>query len=119
MLQDSHFADVRSDIADRALQVSLLVDRDRANALGISTEELRSTLYSGFGTRQVSTIYETGDNYSVLIELDPAISWNPDLLDTVYVRAASRALVPIGAFAKVRRSVGELSINQLGQLPAV
>jgi HAE1 family hydrophobic/amphiphilic exporter-1 len=29
------------------------------------------------------------------------------------------ALVPIGAFAEARRTVGELSINQLGQLPAV
>jgi len=93
--------------------------RDKANAHGISTNQLRSTLYSGFGTRQVSTIYETGDNYSVLLELDPAIAWRPDLLDTVYVRSASGALVPIGAFAEVRRSVGELSINQLGQLPAV
>ena len=95
------------------------MDRDKANALGISTNQLRSTLYSGFGTRQVSTIYETGDNYSVLLELDPAIAWSPDLLDTVYVRSASGTLVPIGAFAEVRRSVGELSINQLGQLPAV
>ena len=55
----------------------------------------------------------------MLLELDPSIAWSPDLLDTVYVRAASGMLVPIGAFAEVRRSVGELSINQLGQLPAV
>jgi HAE1 family hydrophobic/amphiphilic exporter-1 len=119
MERDPHFADVSSDLEDGAQQVSLIVDRDKANALGISTNQLRSTLYSGFGTRQVSTIYETGDNYSVLLELDPAIAWSPDLLDTVYVRSAAGALVPIGAFAEVRRSVGELSINQLGQLPAV
>jgi HAE1 family hydrophobic/amphiphilic exporter-1 len=119
MERDPHFADVSSDLEDSAQQVSLIVDRDKANALGISTNQLRSTLYSGFGTRQVSTIYATGDNYSVLLELDPSIAWSPDLLDTVYVRAASGTLVPIGAFAEVRRSVGELSINQLGQLPAV
>jgi len=119
MEQDPRFADVSSDLEDSAQQVSLIVDRDKANALGISTNQLRSTLYAGFGTRQVSTIYETGDNYSVLLELDPAIAWSPDLLDTVYVRSASGTLVPIGAFAEVRRSVGELSINQLGQLPAV
>jgi HAE1 family hydrophobic/amphiphilic exporter-1 len=119
MERDSHFADVSSDLEASAQQVSLIVDRDKANALGISTNQLRSTLYSGFGTRQVSTIYATGDNYSVVLELDPSIPWTPDLLDTVYVRAASGALVPIGAFAEVRRTVGELSISQLGQLPAV
>jgi HAE1 family hydrophobic/amphiphilic exporter-1 len=116
---DPHFADVSSDLEASAQQVSLIVDRDKANALGISTNQLRSTLYSGFGTRQVSTIYATGDNYSVVLELDPSISWTPDLLDTVYVRSAGDTLVPIGAFAEVRRTVGELSINQLGQLPAV
>jgi HAE1 family hydrophobic/amphiphilic exporter-1 len=119
MERDPHFADVSSDLEASAQQVSLIVDRDKANALGISTNQLRSTLYSGFGTRQVSTIYATGDNYSVLLELDPAIAWTPDLLDTVYVRSATGSLVPIGAFAEVRRTVGELSINQLGQLPAV
>ena len=77
MEDDPHFADVSSDLEDSAQQVSLIVDRDKANALGISTNQLRSTLYSGFGTRQVSTIYETGDNYSVLLELDPAIALEP------------------------------------------
>jgi HAE1 family hydrophobic/amphiphilic exporter-1 len=103
MERDPHFADVSSDLEASAQQVTLMVDQDKANALGISTNQLRSTLYSGFGTRQVSTIYATGDNYSVVLELDPAIAWTPDLLDTVYVRSASGSLVPIGAFAEVRR----------------
>lgn len=119
MERDPHFADVSSDLEASAQQATLIVDQDKANALGISANQLRSTLYSGFGTRQVSTIYATGDNYSVVLELDPDISWSPDLIDTVYVRSATGTLVPIGAFAEVRRTVGELSINQLGQLPAV
>jgi HAE1 family hydrophobic/amphiphilic exporter-1 len=133
MDRDPTFADVSTDLESSAQQATLIVDKDKANALGISSDQLRSTLYSGFGTRQVSTIYATGDNYSVLIEFDPSIPWGPELLNTVYVRAAEgrvapvgvyvRAaegrLVPIGAFAEVRRTVGALSINQLGQLPAV
>jgi HAE1 family hydrophobic/amphiphilic exporter-1 len=119
MQDDPTFADVTTDLETSAQQASLIVDKDKANALGITADQLRSTLYSGFGTRQVSTIYATGDNYSVLIEFDPRIPWGPDLLDTVYVRSSSGKLVPIGAFAEVKRTVGALSINQLGQLPAV
>jgi HAE1 family hydrophobic/amphiphilic exporter-1 len=119
MDQDPTFADISTDLETSAQQATLVVDQDKANALGISSDQLRSTLYSGFGTRQVSTIYATGDNYSVVLEFDPNIAWTPDLLDTVYVRSASSKLVPIGAFAEVRRTVGALSINQLGQLPAV
>jgi HAE1 family hydrophobic/amphiphilic exporter-1 len=119
MSRDPTFADVDTDMESSAQQATLVVDKDKANALGVSADTLRNTLYSGFGTRQVSTIYATGDNYSVLIEFDPSIPWGPDLLNTVYVRSASGKLIPIGAFAEVRRTVGELSVNQLGQLPAV
>ncbi len=119
MRGDPAFADVTTDLESSAQQASLIIDKDKANALGISADQLRSTLYSGFGTRQVSTIYATGDNYAVLVEFDPRIAWTPDLLDTVYVRSSSGRLVPIGAFAEVKRTVGALSINQLGQLPAV
>ena len=120
MERDPRFADVSSDLEDNAQQVSLIVDRDKANALGISTNQLRSTLYSGFGTRQVSTIYETGDNYSVAAR---ARSGDRSGARTCSIRSMCAlppaALVPIGAFAEVRRTVGELSVNQLGQLPAV
>ncbi|HET6159967.1 MAG TPA: efflux RND transporter permease subunit [Dongiaceae bacterium] len=119
MGRDPTFADVSTDLESSAQQATMVVDKDKANALGISADQLRSTLYSGFGTRQISTIYATGDNYSVLIEFDPDIAWDPQLLNTVYVRAAEGKLVPIGAFADVQRTVGALSINQLGQLPAV
>ena len=38
-----------------ATQATLIVDNDKASSLGISAKQLRSTLYSGFGSRQSST----------------------------------------------------------------
>ena len=55
-----------------------MVDRDKAASLGINADQMRSTLYSGFGSRQVSTIYGSGDTYSVLMEFDPRINWNSE-----------------------------------------
>ena len=43
----------------------------------------------------------------------------PRILPDVRIRNASGKLVPIGAFARVERTAGSLTINQLGQLPAV
>jgi len=119
MAHDSKFADVNSDLQDNAIQATLRIDKDKANALGISTSKLRSTLYAGFGTLQISTIYATGDSNQVLLEFDPRIPWTPALLDDVKIRSSSGKLVPIGAFATVERTAGPLTINQLGQLPAV
>ena len=119
MSADEHFADVNSDLQINATQAVLIVDKDKASSLGVSAGQLRSTLYSGFGSRQVSTIYGTGDSFAVLIEFDEKFNWTTAELPDVRIRNLDGKLVPIGAFARVERIAGSLAINQLGQLPAV
>ena len=114
-----YFVDVLSDLQNNALQATLVIDKDKAKTLGIAADQLRSTLYSGFGTRQISTIYATGDSYEVLLEFDPDMDWSTNRLDLIYVRSAGGSLIPLSAFAHVERSVGTVTVAQLGQLPAV
>src|SRR5215216_105123 len=46
--------------------------------------------------------------------------WTADRLDLIRIRApANGKLVPLSTIAQVERTAGPLSINQLGQLPAV
>jgi hydrophobic/amphiphilic exporter-1 (mainly G- bacteria), HAE1 family len=116
---DPRFTDVNSDLQINATQATLVVDKDKASSLGISAEQLRSTLYSGFGSRQISTIYATGDSFYVVMEFTDRINWTTAELPDVRIRNAQGKLVPIGAFARVDRTAGSLAINQLGQLPAV
>jgi hydrophobic/amphiphilic exporter-1 (mainly G- bacteria), HAE1 family len=113
------YADVTSDLQSNALVAQLVVDRTKAASLGVSMDVLRSTLYAGFGTEQVSTIYEANDSYQVIMELDPHIDWTPERLSTIEVSTSSGSLVPLGAFSHVETGAGQLTINQLGQLPAV
>ena len=119
MGSDPRFIDVTSDLQINATQAILVVDKDKASSLGISAEQLRSTLYSGFGSRQISTIYGTGDSFYVVMEFTDKINWTTAELPDVRIRNAQGKLVPIGAFARVERIAGSLAINQLGQLPAV
>jgi hydrophobic/amphiphilic exporter-1 (mainly G- bacteria), HAE1 family len=119
MTRDSRFADVNSDLQINATQATLIVDKDKASSLGISAEQLRSTLYSGFGSRQISTIYGTGDSFYVVMEFTDKTNWTTAELPDVRIRNSAGKLVPIGAFARIERTAGSLTINQLGQLPAV
>ena len=61
--------------ADQRDAGDLIVDKDKASSLGISAEQLRSTLYSGFGSRQISTIYGTGDSFYVVMEFTDKTNW--------------------------------------------
>jgi HAE1 family hydrophobic/amphiphilic exporter-1 len=115
----STFTDVTTDLQNNAMQATLVVDKDKANFLGVSADVLRSTLYSGFGVRQVSTIFATGDSYEVVVEFDPRINWSSDRLDMSRVRAKNGMLIPMSSFAHVERTVGPLTVNQLGQITSV
>jgi HAE1 family hydrophobic/amphiphilic exporter-1 len=119
MSRDPSFTDVNSDLQINATQATLIVDKSKASSLGISAAQLRSTLYSGFGSRQVSTIYGTGDSFSVIMAFNEGLNWTTAELPDVRIRNNEGKLVPIGAFARIERTAGSLTINQLGQLPAV
>jgi HAE1 family hydrophobic/amphiphilic exporter-1 len=120
MIHDPLFADVTTDIQNNALQATIAIDSAKASTLGITADQLRNSLYYGFGTNQASTIFQTGNNYQVIVELDPAIAQTPELLNQVRIRSTTTGkLVPISAFAHVTRTAGLLSVNQLNQLPAV
>jgi len=119
MSQDGMFIGVRADAQETALQATIHVDHDKARQLGITSEQLRETLHTGFGTRQAATIHGSADSYQVLIEFDPRLSRTMDPLDLVTVRSASGALIPLSSFAAIERTAGPRSISQLGQRPVV
>ena len=116
---DPLFKDVTTDSQLKGLQASLQIDRDRANALGVNMDSVRSTLYSAFGERQVSTMYTSVDSYRIIMEVAPSAQKDEGGLQDIYVRSSSGSLVPISSFATIKRTVGPTSINHVGQLQAI
>jgi HAE1 family hydrophobic/amphiphilic exporter-1 len=53
------------------------------------------------------------------MELLPQYQRDPAALSLLYIRSAGGKLVPLGTVAKLTRTVGPLTVNHLGQLPAV
>jgi len=113
------FQDVTSDLQIKNTQVDIAIDRDKASALGLDPEQIQNALYNAFGARQVSTIYTPSNEYSVILEVEPQYQRDASTLSLLYVRSSGSNLVPLGAVARIGTSIGPLSINHLGQLPAV
>ena len=111
--------DVTSDLQITQPQISVEIDRNKASALGVSAEEIETTLYDAYGSRQVSTIYGTTNQYWVVMELLPRYQTDPSVLSMLYVRSNTGALVPLNAVATLKPTIGPLAITHLGQLPSV
>jgi hydrophobe/amphiphile efflux-1 (HAE1) family protein len=111
--------DVNSDLALRARSAAIDIDRDAAARLGLTVDQIRSTLYSAFGSRQVSTIYAPEDTYQVILEADPAYLDVHAMLRRLTVRAPGGATVPLDVVAHVSDRPTALTVSHLAQLPAV
>jgi HAE1 family hydrophobic/amphiphilic exporter-1 len=111
--------DVTSDLQIHNPQVDVKIDRDRAHTLGVTAQQIEDALYTAFGSRWVSTIYAPNNEYRVIMELLPERQRQIEDLSLLYIRSSGGALVPLDSVARVTRSLGPLTVNHLGQLPAV
>ncbi len=112
-------ADVNSDQQFQGLQATVVVDRDAAGRLGIHPEAIDSTLYSGFGQRQVSIMYGPQNQYRVVLEADRQYQGDPTALDKVFIRSAGGQMVPLSSIAHYKIANIPLAVNHQGQFAAV
>jgi HAE1 family hydrophobic/amphiphilic exporter-1 len=119
MLRLPIIQDVITDLQIRSPRITVDIDRDKAATLGLTAQQIESTLYSGFGPRWTSTIYAPSNQYRVLLELDPKYQTFADYLSKIFFKSNDGNFVPLGAFAKLIQDAGPQSINHSGQLPSV
>ncbi len=111
--------DVTSDLQIKNPQVNVDIDRDKASALGITAAQVESGLSMAYSAQQVSTIYAPNNQYQVIMQVLPEFQLDPASLSLLYIRSANGQLVPLSSVSKLSQNLGPLSVNHLGQLPAV
>ena len=111
--------EVSSDLQIKTPRVNVVLDRDRAAALGLDWNNISSTLYDAFGPQFSSTIYAPTNQYRVLLEMLPQFQEHTDGLNMIYLKSNSGQLVPLSAVAKLVLDAGPQSIPHSGQLPSV
>ena len=77
--------DLNSDQQDKGLETDLVIDRDTASRLGLTAAQIDNTLYDAFGQRQVSTIYESLNQYHVVMVVAQRYWQDPSALKDIYV----------------------------------
>ena len=95
------------------------IDRNRALAVGVTPDAIANTLYDAYGTRRVTTITTSSNQYDVLLEVLPQDQRDPSALSNLYLRSSAGKMVPLSAVATLKQTVAPLNINHIGQLPAV
>ncbi|MFK3722552.1 efflux RND transporter permease subunit [Pseudomonas monteilii] len=96
-------------------QVTLVVDRDQAKRLGIDMDMVTTVLNNAYSQRQISTIYDSLNQYQVVLEINPRYAWDPTTLEQVQVITADGARVPLSSFARYENSLANDRVSHDGQ----
>ncbi len=111
--------DVNSNLELRNPEIQIDILRDRAAALGITPQQIQSTLYDAYGARRITSIYSSSDQFSVLMQLDTQFQADINALSALHIKSTNQQMVPLSSVATIKSGVGPLSISHFGQLPAV
>ena len=111
--------DVTTDLQITSPQVLVDINRDKASSLGITAGQIERALGNAYGARQISTIYTPTDQYRVILEAEESFKRESTDLSRLFVRSSAGQLVPLSTVAQFKSQVGPLTVQHLGQLPAV
>jgi HAE1 family hydrophobic/amphiphilic exporter-1 len=117
--------DVNTDMQIDGPQVFIDIDRDKAQALGITASSIETALMTAYSARQVTNLYGSTDTYKVVVEVQPEYQRRPDLLNKLYVKSSNvdskgnPIMVPLNGLVKMTEGVGPLVVNHTGQLTSV
>ena len=113
------FQDVNSDQQNGGLDLMLNYDRVTAARLGLTTQQLDSTLYGAFGQSEVSVIYKPLNYYYVVLEVAPQYYQGPDGLNSLYLPSSAGRAIPLSMIATGYPTTTALAINHTGLFPSV
>jgi len=83
--------DVTSDLQTKNPQLNVDIDRDKASSLGVTAQQIEDALNDAYGTKQISTIYATSNEYQVIMEVKPEYQQDPSALGRLYIHSTVTA----------------------------
>lgn len=100
-------------------QVELVVDREKANAFGVTFADINNAVSTGFGSAYVNDFPNAGRLQRVVVQADPAKRTQAEDLLRVNVRNANGGMVPLSAFATVTWSKAPSQVVGYNGYPSI
>jgi multidrug efflux pump len=100
--QSKILAGVRPDGLEDAPQLQMDVDRDKANALGVSFDAVNAALSTALGSSYVNDFPNAGRLQRVVVQADAPSRMQPDDLLRINALNSTGQPVPLSAFASTR-----------------
>ena len=106
--------DVDADSEDHGTRIELIIDREKATALGIDMALVASTLNNSFSQRQISTVYGRLNQYYIVMGVEKRFAQDLQALQRLEVVTRDGDRVPLSVFTRFEPGTAPLSISHQG-----
>jgi multidrug efflux pump len=110
---------VRPDGLEDAPQLQLDIDRDKANALGVSFDAISNAIATGLGSSYVNDFPNAGRLQRVVVQADAPARMQPDDLLRLTVLNSKGQSLPFSAFASTRWVTGPMQTVRYNGYPSM
>lgn len=117
--QSSVLANVRPNGQDDQPQFQLLIDDEKASALGLSLADINQTLSIAWGSSYVNDFIDRGRVKKVFLQGQAEARMNPEDLQKWFVRNSAGEMVPFSAFATGEWVYGSPKLSRYNGVPAM
>jgi multidrug efflux pump len=108
-------ANADTDLKLNKPQISVSVNRDKAADVGVGVDSIGRTLESLMGGREVTRFKREGEQYDVIVQLEPKDRATPQDLGVVYVRGAHGDLTPLSNLIAIEETVAPKELNHFNR----
>jgi multidrug efflux pump len=107
---------IDSDLKFNTPQLNIVIDRDKAQQLGISMQDAANTLSIMLGGGYLNFFNLEGRSYKVIPQVADQYRASGDQLQQYYIRTGDGTMVPMSTIAHIEKSVVPDKLNQFQQL---
>jgi len=117
--QDPALTRVRHNGLDDSAQLQIDIDQRKAQALGVSIDDINDTLKTAWGSSYVNDFMDRGRVKKVYVQSAAKFRMLPDDINLWYVRNSSGGMVPFSAFATSHWQTGSPRLERYNGYAAV
>jgi multidrug efflux pump len=114
--QSGKFMFADTDLKFDLPQSEVVIDRDKANAMGMSLAAIGEDLSTYVGGNYVNRFSILGRSYKVIPQIKRADRLNPEQLLSLHVRGPQNKLIPLSTVASISDTVQPRQLNRFQQL---
>lgn len=108
------------DYKETQQQVRVNVDYARASDLGVTVQEIGSTLQTMLGSKRVGTFVQNGEERYVIFEGERTEQATPSDMENIYVRSSrTRELIPLSNLVRIDQTADSRRLNRYNRVRAI